>query len=286
YHKSCYEELARVRSALDECMKMQRRPAAERLPVAASLAARRSQQALRSSEAAAAPARNPIPFAAQYSDMSSGASTPIGGMGSQPAPQMARAQTEYGASAGGRQGVPTVAPRRHAPPPPAPARGLRRTLRRTIYRFQANELGELPLEKGDIVEVIERIDDGWWNGKLVHAEAGQGAAKIGQTGLFPGNYTEDCAESDVPPAAHAPPPPPPPPHQRSGSLQSPAVQRSDSFQSPGYRPPASFRTRTVPDANPALKPAVSQSCKDCSCTDHKSNPLDRFRCTNCFHYHS
>ncbi|KAJ2750017.1 hypothetical protein IWQ56_007114, partial [Coemansia nantahalensis] len=200
YHKNCYEELARARSGLDECMRMQRQPAAQRLPVAASLATRRSQQALRAAEAAA-PARNPIPFGAQHSDLSSGASTPNGSLTAHPPPPMAHSQSEYGTSPGGRQGPPTVAPRRHAPPPPAPSRGPRRTLRRTLYQFHANELGELPLEKGDIVEVIERIDDGWWNGKLVHAAAGQGAAKIGQTGLFPGNYTEDCSESDIPAAA-------------------------------------------------------------------------------------
>ncbi|KAI9501290.1 hypothetical protein BX070DRAFT_194729, partial [Coemansia spiralis] len=92
-------------------------------------------------------------------------------------------------------------------PPPTPSRSPRRTLRRSIYKFHANEIGELPMEKGDIVEVVERIDDGWWKGKLV-----------GKTGLFPANYTEDCNETDIPstPISGG--------HQRSASLAPPSVK--------------------------------------------------------------
>ncbi|PIA16115.1 BAR-domain-containing protein [Coemansia reversa NRRL 1564] len=304
YHKKCYEELARLRGAFDECLQAKRAPAAERHPVGALLATRRSQQTLKPGEMTV-PARHPIPFSGQgaatlgrstsyrtapghfrndsnqFSDRGddtpdSGAATPRGYAAPQ-VPHLGRSNSDFVASPGERQPAPAVATRRHAPPPPMPARNPRRVLMRANYKFRANELGELELEKGDIVELIKRIDDGGWGqGKLVYAATGLRGMQVGQTGLFPINYMEECKESDIPPAT-------PTRELRSAAISH---QRSESFQSAGYKPPVSARTLTNPAQELKLKPTVTEDCKHCGCSDHKSNPLDHFRCTNCFHYHS
>ncbi|KAJ2700890.1 hypothetical protein H4218_001774 [Coemansia sp. IMI 209128] len=193
-------------------------------------------------------------------------------------PQLARVQSDMG-STGRRAPPPPVAPRRHAPAPPMPQRTPRRVLRRTIYKFSADDEGELPMDKGDIVEVTDRIDDGWWQGKLVHSASG---APTGDVGLFPANYTEDCEESDVPPPIPTKATTSPSTHQRSGSFQG------------AFKPPIAHRSQTTPDdvrasphqrtaSNAPAAGAVKQCA--CGCNDYSQNMFKGSGCTNCFHNH-
>ncbi|XP_035493306.2 GRB2-related adapter protein 2b [Scophthalmus maximus] len=50
---------------------------------------------------------------------------------------------------------------------------------RAEYSFLAIETDELGFSAGDVIEVLERLDQAWWRGRL-----------RGKTGLFPSNYTE------------------------------------------------------------------------------------------------
>ncbi|KAJ1966535.1 hypothetical protein GGI12_000033 [Dipsacomyces acuminosporus] len=206
-------------------------------------------------------------------------------------PQLARVQTE--SSVLGRRAVPappppSVAPRRHAPPPPAPMRTPQRVLRRTLYKFAADEMGELPLAVGDIIEVIERVDDGWWNGTLLYSPS---TGKSGQTGLFPANYTEECDESDIPPKL---------PTKAPATPLSATRPNNDPFQS-SYNPPAAHRSQTSPDdpqEHAAYKQhqhshqrtashathATKKPCA-CGCDDYSPNLFKKGNCTNCFHNH-
>ncbi|KAJ2831197.1 hypothetical protein J3B01_005448 [Coemansia erecta] len=312
YHKNCYEQLVRIRGVFDECLREKRLPAAERHPIGASLATRKSQQALRQSEMTTAtrhpmpfqtPGTNPLARSASYrtapghqrsdsnqfsdsghqrngSNQLSGNSQ-YGGQQQhsnqqQSAPHLNRAQSDFAAtSASPARQVPTVAPRRHAPAPPTPMRPAeakpKRQLRRAIYAFEVSELGELPLKKGDIVEVISCIDDGWWNGELVYSRTG----KLGQKGLFPGNYTEECGEDDIPESNVV----------RAENVRPSALhQRSESFQNAGYRPPSSFRSPSAPRSE--LRVVDSTRCKVCRCADHKPNPMLNYVCTLCGHHHN
>ncbi|KAF9432077.1 hypothetical protein BGZ76_011298 [Entomortierella beljakovae] len=56
---------------------------------------------------------------------------------------------------------------------------------RAIYNFDASADEELSLRKGDIVRVIEKIDDGWWDGELFDKNG------IRYGGMFPSNYVEE-----------------------------------------------------------------------------------------------
>ncbi|TKR81518.1 hypothetical protein L596_015377 [Steinernema carpocapsae] len=79
-----------------------------------------------------------------------------------------------------------------------------------LYNFDPTKGDELQLQKGDVVSVEERSDDGWWRGSI-----------NGRSGWFPGNYTEPIEE---PPAynesaASFPTPSAPPSTQSSKPLQ-------------------------------------------------------------------
>ncbi|KAH7886055.1 P-loop containing nucleoside triphosphate hydrolase protein [Phlebopus sp. FC_14] len=124
-----------------------------------------------------------------------------------------------------------------APIPPVPEQP-EVELYRAKYAFQGQE-GEMSLEKDDIVELVEKDDNGWWLMK-----------KDGQEGWAPHNYLEL-----VPPKPKAPSAAPPPPARRpppsvpvatpttltakvTGSLQSvaPGVSAKPVAVFPGVTP--------------------------------------------------
>lgn len=100
------------------------------------------------------------------------------------------------------------------PPPPATP-----TLPqyKAIYPFQSQEAGEIQFEKGDILEIEQKDENGWWL-----------ARKDGIEGWVPSNYLEEY----VPPVVVSTPPPPPPPARRPApsipaQVQTPVAQASN-----------------------------------------------------------
>ncbi|KAJ3413535.1 hypothetical protein HDV05_007836 [Chytridiales sp. JEL 0842] len=53
---------------------------------------------------------------------------------------------------------------------------------RVLYDFDAEGPGELTIRKGDVVNVTNEIDEGWWEGELERDAS--------EFGMFPANYTE------------------------------------------------------------------------------------------------
>ncbi|KAI1314408.1 hypothetical protein EDD11_002195 [Mortierella claussenii] len=73
-----------------------------------------------------------------------------------------------------------------APPPPVPpSRGRPQKQVRALYTFDATAEGELSIQKGDLIRIVEEIDEGWWEGELVDATG------VRHTGMFPSNYCEE-----------------------------------------------------------------------------------------------
>lgn len=50
----------------------------------------------------------------------------------------------------------------------------------TVYEYTADKSDELSFSENELIFVIKKNDDGWWEGVMMN----------GQTGLFPGNYVE------------------------------------------------------------------------------------------------
>ncbi|XP_053691779.1 CD2-associated protein-like isoform X2 [Sabethes cyaneus] len=61
---------------------------------------------------------------------------------------------------------------------------------KVIYSYRENKADELTLAVGDIIEIFEEVEEGWWRGKL-----------NGKVGVFPSNFVEEI-ESASPTSAN------------------------------------------------------------------------------------
>uniref|UniRef100_A0A6B2L7S2 SH3 domain-containing protein n=1 Tax=Arcella intermedia TaxID=1963864 RepID=A0A6B2L7S2_9EUKA len=50
------------------------------------------------------------------------------------------------------------------------------------YPFKATVQGQISFEVGDVIEVLDKLQKGWWSGKLL---------STGKVGLFPGSYVKE-----------------------------------------------------------------------------------------------
>ena len=103
-------------------------------------------------------------------------------------------------SAGGASRAPPPPPSRNvAPPPPPPPEEPDVEQYKAKFAFEGQP-GEMTLKKDDIVELVEKTDNGWWLVKM-----------NGSEGWAPNNYLELVPPKPKARPAAAPPPPPPPP---------------------------------------------------------------------------
>lgn len=112
------------------------------------------------------------------------------------APALAPPVTQLGSLSQATPSAPPAAPTPAAPAPSMPARPApvsRLPRYRALYDFETVEPGEMPLTKGDIVELEDKEGHGWWLVK-----------KNGVEGWSPADYLEL-----VPEATKSRPPPPP-----------------------------------------------------------------------------
>ena len=72
-----------------------------------------------------------------------------------------------------------------ASPPHSQSKAIKLNIERVraMHAFNAQSDDELSLEKGDVVTVMKKIDEGWWIGVL-----------NGRTGMFPANYVESTSQ--------------------------------------------------------------------------------------------
>lgn len=71
----------------------------------------------------------------------------------------------------------------YAPPPPLSLSGIQVI---AIYDYEAADDDELSFSEGQLINVLDKVDPGWWEGEL-----------NGVTGLFPANYVKiTTMESD------------------------------------------------------------------------------------------
>lgn len=67
------------------------------------------------------------------------------------------------------------------------------TLAVVTYTYAASQPDEISLQKGESVIVVEKSDDGWWQGRL----------PSGATGWFPSNYVTETLTSPLTPASQS-----------------------------------------------------------------------------------
>ncbi|XP_068432859.1 CD2-associated protein isoform X2 [Clinocottus analis] len=66
------------------------------------------------------------------------------------------------------------------PQPPAASKKPKRRQCKVLFDYQPQNEDELELKIGDVVDVIEEVEEGWWNGNF-----------NGKSGLFPSNFVKE-----------------------------------------------------------------------------------------------
>ncbi|KAI8616412.1 hypothetical protein BC830DRAFT_1118190 [Chytriomyces sp. MP71] len=188
---------------------------------------------------------------------------------------LSRSNSTFTAPSGG--GGPPPLPNRDPVPAPPPRSGKQT---KVLYQFDAEGPGELSIRKGDVINVIEEVDEGWWIGELADGS--------GRQGMFPANYCEVIET-----VALSRPPPPQPISSYNSAQNSPRMS-SASFGSGGASSrapsvPVPTRASVVP-SKPANESASSYeiaapSCGTCGCTDFLENAFKPGQCRSCFHKH-
>jgi myosin-1 len=159
------------------------------------------------------PAARPLPG---QSTLAVATPTPV----AKPTPTI-KQQPALPSSAGSRP--PPAPPRNIAPPPPPPPAQPETPMYRAKFAFEGQE-GEMSLQKDDVVELVEKDDNGWW---LVKKDRSEGWA--------PNNYLEL-----VPPKAAPAPAPPPPPRRSAAPPAAPKSHASSVSTDVSSKPIAVF----------------------------------------------
>ncbi|OAA34290.1 myosin-5 [Metarhizium rileyi] len=102
------------------------------------------------------------------------------------------------------------------PPPPAAPPAKPKTLAKVLYDFNGQRDNELSIKAGDILEIVQKENNGWW---LAKNDLGQA--------WVPAAYVEEQAAPaskppPAPPAAKAKPTPPAPPAKRPAAGRKPS----------------------------------------------------------------
>lgn len=95
------------------------------------------------------------------------------------APHSSNGRRRTGADKGSSDTVPSDGAPGTRPGPEVLARVM------AVFDFSPREVNEIELRKGDVVEVSEKIDSGWWYGRCKRS-----------TGFFPQNYTRELTETE------------------------------------------------------------------------------------------
>lgn len=77
-------------------------------------------------------------------------------------------------------GIPTGGFQPQPPQPPAAAKKPKKRQCKVLFEYQPQNEDELELKVGDILDITEEVEEGWWNGTL-----------NGKSGLFPSNFVKE-----------------------------------------------------------------------------------------------
>ncbi|KAM7206724.1 myosin-1 [Rhypophila sp. PSN 637] len=113
-----------------------------------------------------------------------------------------------------------------APPPPPPPAAKPKIVAKVLYDFVSDKENELSIRTGELIEIVQKENNGWWLAKQGDQQA-----------WVPAAYVEEQAPPPPPPVAVSRPPPPPPPAANGarGARPTPPAKRP----TPGAKKPVS-----------------------------------------------
>ena len=159
---------------------------------------------------------------------------------------------------------------------------------KAIYNFNGENDDELSIKKGDVIEVVEIIDDGWWIGNLK-----------GKIGMFPANYVESMNVPVASPPVSTSPPSyadiSNEPSKKEEITRTEEKPKSNNTQNKFSYMPANLASTAVNLKSsrenihqelPKKEVSASvQACGDCGCNEYSPNVFKKGQCNNCFHKH-
>ncbi|KEZ42413.1 Myosin-1 [Scedosporium apiospermum] len=116
------------------------------------------------------------------------------------------------------------------PPPPAPA-AKPKIMAKVLYDFSSDKANELSITKGEMIEIIQKENNGWWLGKNARGQA-----------WVPSAYVEEQVAPPPAPAL-APRAPPPPPGGQNGTRTKPTPPQPPVKRPAAGRKPAGYQAR-------------------------------------------
>ncbi|KAJ9151817.1 Myosin i myo5 [Pleurostoma richardsiae] len=127
----------------------------------------------------------------------------------------------------------TSAARVPPPPPPAAPPAKAKITAKVLYDFSGQKENELTVHAGDIIEIVQKENNGWWLAKNAGGQA-----------WVPAAYVEE--QKAAPPPAPAPSPraPPPPPVQNGHAVRAkPAAPQPPAKRPAAGRKPVALQSR-------------------------------------------
>ncbi|KAI9171867.1 Myosin-1 [Paramyrothecium foliicola] len=104
------------------------------------------------------------------------------------------------------------------PPPPAAPAAKPKVMAKVLYDFAGQRENELSIKEGDMLEIVQKENNGWWLAKNAQ----------GQSSWVPAAYVEEQA---APPPPKAKPTPPAPPKRPNAARKPADLQQRDSGMS-------------------------------------------------------
>lgn len=133
---------------------------------------------------------------------------------------------------------------------------------KAIFPFQATQEDELAMQQGELLDVLDMVDDGWWVAKN----------EKGNVGMIPSNYVEVFSNKSsidkmeiLPTTA--------PRKSSDGNIRNDPLGISNISKA---------MTRNSGNTKNASN---AEKCKECSCDDFSPNVFKPGSCNNCFHKH-
>ncbi|TLS24030.1 hypothetical protein PpBr36_08395 [Pyricularia pennisetigena] len=93
----------------------------------------------------------------------------------------------------------SAAARAPPPPPPAAPPAKAKIMAKVLYDFAGQKENEMSIKEGDLIEIVQKENNGWWLAKSGNQQA-----------WVPAAYVEEQKQAPPPVAASRPPPPAPP----------------------------------------------------------------------------
>ncbi|KAI1323431.1 P-loop containing nucleoside triphosphate hydrolase protein [Xylariaceae sp. FL0255] len=112
------------------------------------------------------------------------------------------------------------------PPPPPAAAAPGKIMAKVLYDFATQNANELSIHAGDMIEIVQKENNGWWLAKA-----------SGKQAWVPAAYVQEQAPAPPPVAPRAPPPPP------NGARAKPAAPKPPAKRPAATKKPAALQPR-------------------------------------------